>query len=271
VSRSWVSGQCPTPAPRGADARQPRATADGERPMATNVAHSVRWTYLGRVEYGAALGLQRALLDARADATIGDTLLLVEHPPVLTFGRRDSRSDVLVDAGELAARGIAVHETNRGGLVTYHGPGQLVAYPIVGLRALTGGDVVRYVCGLEETVIRLLAGIEIAAGRDPVHRGVWVESADGAPSRKIAAIGVAVSRGVAMHGFALNVQPALEHFALIRPCGIADRSVTSVAALLGRRLDLRTLAAAVAASFGQVFDRAMVAVSPASLWQAVEP
>ena len=112
--------------------------------------HSVARRIL-RDPYLAEDATQRALLDARAEATIGDTLLLVEHPPVLTFGRRDSRSDVLVDASELAARGIAVHETNRGGLVTYHGPGQLVGYPIVGLRALTGSDVVRYVCGLEET------------------------------------------------------------------------------------------------------------------------
>ena len=162
------------------------------------------------------------------------------------------------------------HATNRGGLVTYHGPGQLVGYPIVGLRALTGGDVVRYVCGLEETLIRVLAGIGITSGRDPVHRGVWVEPADRAPAEKIAAIGVAVSRGVAMHGFALNVQPALGHFALIRPCGIADRRVTSVAALIGRRLDLGVLAAAIAECFGQVFSRAMVAVPPPTIWDAAE-
>jgi lipoyl(octanoyl) transferase len=271
VSAPWRAAPCPAPAPRpDAVAAGPRVLLGDNRPIATNAAHSVRWAYLGRVEYGAALGLQRALLDARAEATIGDTLLLVEHPPVLTFGRRDSRSDVLVEANELAARGIAVHETNRGGLVTYHGPGQLVGYPIVGLRALTGGDVVRYVCGLEETLIRVLAGIGIASGRDPVHRGVWVEPANGAPAEKIAAIGVAVSRGVAMHGFALNVQPALEHFALIRPCGIADRSVTSIAALLGRRLDFGALAAAIAECFGQVFSRAMVTVPPSTIWEAAE-
>ena len=210
------------------------------------------WAYLGRIDYGAALALQRELLEARAAGAVPDTLLLVEHPPVLTLGRRGSRSDILVDEATLVAGGIAVHETNRGGLVTYHGPGQLVGYPIADLRALTGGDVVRYVTGLEETVIRVLAGLGIRAGRDPQHHGVWVDSA------KIAAVGVAISRGVTMHGFALNLQPDLEHFALIRPCGITDREVTSAAATLGRPTALRECAAAVAAAFGSVFEREMV-------------
>jgi lipoate-protein ligase B len=210
------------------------------------------WAYLGRIEYGAALALQRALLEARAAGARPDTLLLVEHPPVLTLGRRGSPSDILVDEATLAAFGIAVHETNRGGLVTYHGPGQLVGYPIADLRALTGGDVVRYVTGLEETVIRVLAGLGIHAGRDPQHRGVWVAGA------KIAAVGVAISRGVTMHGFALNLQPDHDHFALIRPCGIVDREVTSAAAILGRPTALPECASALAAAFGSVFGRAMV-------------
>ncbi|SRR5579884_833297 len=237
---------------------------------ASPTTQTVRWTYLGRVEYGAAVRLQRALLDARAEGAAGDALLLVEHPPVITLGRRGSLADVLVAVDELAARGIAVHATNRGGLVTYHGPGQLVGYPIVGLRALTGGDVVRYVSGLEETVIRVLADLGIAAGRDPQHRGVWVGTTGTPAARKIAAVGVAISRGVTMHGFALNAQPELSHFALIRPCGIDDRGVTSVAAELGHRVDLRATAAALAASFGEVFGRTMMATPPQALWQEAE-
>jgi lipoyl(octanoyl) transferase len=215
------------------------------------------WAWLGRVEYDVAVARQRALLEARAAGTIPDTLLLLEHPPVLTLGRRASRDDVLVSAAELAARGIAVHETNRGGLVTYHGPGQLVAYPIADIRALTGGDVVRYVQGLEESVIRVLADLGIVAGRDPEHHGVWVGAA------KIAAVGVAISRGVTMHGIALNLQPDLGHFGLIHPCGILDRGVTSVAALLGRPVALAVGAAALAQAFGVVFGRRM-AYDPAA-------
>jgi lipoyl(octanoyl) transferase len=211
-----------------------------------------RWAWLGRVEYGEAVARQRALLEARAAGAIRDTLLLLEHPPVITLGRRGSRDDVLVPEEELAARGIAVHETNRGGLVTYHGPGQLIAYPIADIRTLTGGDVVRYVWSLEESVIRVLAGLGIVAGRDSRHHGVWVGTT------KIAAVGVAISRGITMHGLALNLQPDLDHFGLIHPCGILDRGVTSVAALLGRPVDLASGAAALAEAFGAVFGRRMV-------------
>src|SRR5579875_3353369 len=218
------------------------------------------WAWLGQVEYDAALALQRALLAARAAERVPDVLLLVEHPPVITLGRRASLADLRADPATLAARGIAVRITNRGGLVTYHGPGQLVGYPIAALRPLTGGDVVRYVTGLEEVMLRLLAEQGVAAGRDARHHGVWVGS------EKIGAVGVAVSRGVTMHGFALNLQPDLAHFLLIVPCGLADRGVTSVAQLTGRRLPLAVAATAAARLFGAVFDRAMVAVPAATLW-----
>lgn len=221
-------------------------------PAPADRAPVCRAAYVGRVDYTVALAWQRALLAARAEGTVPDTLLLLEHPPTITLGRRASRADILVDAALLAARGVAVYETNRGGLVTYHGPGQLVGYAICDLRALTGGDVVRYVTGLEETVIRVLAGYGITGARDPAHRGVWVGDA------KIAAVGVAVSRGVTMHGFALNVQPDLAAFGWIRPCGIADRGVTSMAALLGRQVPLAACAEAVVAAFGMVFARRMV-------------
>ncbi|MBX5489707.1 MAG: lipoyl(octanoyl) transferase LipB [Chloroflexi bacterium] len=223
-----------------------------------------QWAWLGRVEYGAALALQHALLAARAEGRIPDTLLLLEHPPVITLGRRAALADVRATPAALAARGIAVQFTNRGGLVTYHGPGQLVGYPIAALRPLTGGDVVRYVTGLEEVMCRLLTALGVAAQRDAQHHGVWVGA------EKIGAVGVAVSRGVTMHGFALNLQPALDHFTLIVPCGLPGRGVTSVARLTGRTIPLPEAAATAARLFGAVFDRAMAAVPAAVLWSTVE-
>jgi lipoate-protein ligase B len=183
---------------------------------------------LGRVEYGAAYTLQRRLLEERDADRLPDLLLLLEHSPVITLGRRGSRDHVFLTDQELARGGIAVYETNRGGLVTYHGPGQVVGYPIARLRALAG-DAPTYVWRLEETIIRTLGEFGIAGRRDPEHRGVF---ADGG---KIAAIGVAVSHGVTMHGFALNVCPDLDHFTLIDPCGIGDLGVTSVDRVLRRR------------------------------------
>src|SRR5581483_6838541 len=168
-SSRWPTRRAPAPGPqcvyrwrnrrprsRTAWASLPSTSFIGRRIMVRDLGTSrsagdtppCAWAWLGRVEYGVALVRQRALQEARATGAIPDTLLLLEHPPVLTLGRRGSRADVLVPEAQLAARGIAVHETNRGGLVTYHGPGQLVAYPIADIRTLTGGDVVRYVWGL---------------------------------------------------------------------------------------------------------------------------
>jgi lipoate-protein ligase B len=216
---------------------------------------------LGRVEYGAAYALQRRLLEERDAERVPDLLLLVEHPPVITLGRRGSRDDVFLPDHELAERGIALFETNRGGLVTYHGPGQIVGYPIVRLRAIAG-DAPTYVWRLEETIIRTLESLGIPARRDPGNRGVF---ADGG---KIAAIGVAVTHGVTMHGFALNVRPNLDHFALIDPCGIGDLGVTSVERLLGAAPDLADVRAALAEQFGVVFGRT-VRPAPAELWSLI--
>src|SRR3954465_13982298 len=152
---------------------------------------------LGRVEYGAAYQLQRRLLAERDAERLPDLLLLVEHPPVVTLGRRGSRDDVFLSDVELATRGIGIYETNRGGLVTYHGPGQVVGYPIVRLRAIAG-DAPTYVWRLEETIVRALAELGVETWRDPGNRGVFAKGG------KIAAIGVAVTHGVTMHGFALN-------------------------------------------------------------------
>ena len=167
---------------------------------------------------------------------------------MFTLGRRGSYADILATPERLRELGIEVHETNRGGLVTYHGPGQLVGYPIADLRRLAG-DAPSYVSGLEETLIRALCEHGIVGFRDPAARGVWTAGG------KIAAIGVAVSRGITMHGFAVNLQPDLGHFALIDPCGLGERGVTSAERLLGHPIDLEDFRRAVAFHFGRVFGR----------------
>jgi lipoate-protein ligase B len=216
---------------------------------------------LGRVEYGAAYELQRRLQAERDADRIPDLLLLVEHPPVFTLGRRGSRDDVFLSDAELARRGFGVYETNRGGLVTYHGPGQVVGYPIARLRALAG-DAPTYVWRLEETIVRTLADYGIEARRDQGNRGVF---ADGG---KIAAIGVAVTHGITMHGFALNVSPDLDHFALIDPCGIGDLGVTSMGRLLGTAPSLSGVRNALARQFGDVFSRTIQS-PPSTFWQLI--
>lgn len=199
---------------------------------------------LGRVGYGEALALQRSLQQgvqaARAEGCLQGHLLLLEHdPPVITVSRRPGAAGNVLASDELLARhGIERHETDRGGDVTYHGPGQLVAYPIVDLDAL-GLRINGWIRLLEQSVIDTLATFGVRAGRDPGATGVWVgrrdEDADGVGGRKIAAIGVRVSRWVAMHGLALNVDPDLSHFGLIVPCGLVGRPVTSIAAELDGR------------------------------------
>jgi lipoyl(octanoyl) transferase len=184
---------------------------------------------LGRVEYADALAMQRALVADRQAGRIGDVLLLVEHPHVLTLGVRGDggRSHILAPPDVLASREVTVHETGRGGDITYHGPGQLVGYPIIDLKP-DRCDVHRYVRDLEEVLIRVAADYGLAAVREPGLTGVWVGGS------KLAAIGVRIARWVTSHGFALNVATNLDYFNLIVPCGIADRGVTSLAALLGR-------------------------------------
>ena len=179
---------------------------------------------LGVVEYRRAWQLQTDLVDAVHDGRRPNTLLLLEHPHVYTRGRLSRPEHVPLTARQLQEQGIDVVETDRGGQVTYHGPGQLVAYPIVNLREW--GGPLKYVRTLEQVIIRSLADFGIEAGVEPGLTGVWVDDA------KIAAIGVKISRGVAHHGFAINVHPDLSKFAQIVPCGITDRQVTSMAQLL---------------------------------------
>jgi lipoyl(octanoyl) transferase len=236
--------------------------------------HFVHLLYLGRVAYAEALEIQKWVVDARKRGVIGDTLLLLEHPPVLTLGRNASRANVLLSDEMLARRGVEVHEVNRGGDVTYHGPGQLVGYPIVDLRGDLPGkrgphlgpvDFVRLV---EEVLIRACADFGVMAKRIPKCTGVWTfaggcDPAGGAnsiPERKIAAIGVHVSQGVTSHGFALNVTTDLRDFEWIVPCGIRDKGVTSLEfeADSSTPPNMEQAANSVARNFGRVFGRQMV-------------
>ncbi|MDQ6670894.1 MAG: lipoyl(octanoyl) transferase LipB [Chloroflexota bacterium] len=186
---------------------------------------------LGRVAYADAMRLQDDVVEQRLEDQIPDTLLLLEHPPIVTLGRRGTTQDVNVSEVRLNELGIELHRATRGGLVTYHGPGQLVGYPIVKLRA-RGLTVPCYVRALELAIIAALEEIGVDARIDEQHVGVWAASAG-----KIGAIGVAQRHGVSLHGFAVNLQPDLSHFDLINACGIGALGVTSAAAILGRPVD----------------------------------
>jgi lipoyl(octanoyl) transferase len=184
---------------------------------------------LGRVRYEEALALQQRLVELRYQQLIGNILLLLEHPPVLTLGRNSQRENILATDELLARRGVEIHEINRGGDVTYHGPGQLVGYPIVDLRSFTPRlGAVDYVRKLEEVLIRACASYGIVTQRIPKRTGVWTLPGGSVPEKKVAAIGVHISRGITSHGFALNVTTDLRDFDLIVPCGISDRAVTSL-------------------------------------------
>ncbi|HET7699195.1 MAG TPA: lipoyl(octanoyl) transferase LipB [Vicinamibacterales bacterium] len=207
---------------------------------------------LGLTGYERALDLQRELVEQRKRGEIPDQLLLLEHPDVITLGvkARNDRTHVLESEASLADKGVALFETGRGGDVTFHGPGQLVGYPIIDLKP-DRCDVHRYVRDLEEVLIQAVAGFGIAARRVPGLTGIWVGPAE--REAKLAAIGVRISRWVTSHGFALNVNTDLSRFGLIVPCGITDKGVTSMAQLLGRRVPMDEVAGAVEAAFSAVF------------------
>jgi lipoyl(octanoyl) transferase len=203
---------------------------------------------LGVVPYGAAVEMQKALVEERRGGRVPNLLLLLQHPPVITLGvRRDSRSHVVASDALLAERGVEVHDAGRGGDVTYHGPGQIVGYPILDLRP-DRCDVHRYVRDLEEVMIRVCADYGVAAGRVDGMSGTWVGA------EKIGAIGVRISRWITSHGFAFNVNTRLDDFQLIVPCGIVDRGVTSLQKLVGHALRIEEVEERDSARFAEVFD-----------------
>ena len=204
---------------------------------------------LGLVPYADALALQKQLVEERRHGRIGDVLLLVEHPHVLTLGVRGDggRSHILAEPDILQSRGVEVHETGRGGDITYHGPGQIVGYPIIDLKP-DRCDVHRYVRDIEDVLIRVAADYGLRAERVAGLTGVWVGG------EKVAAIGVRIARWITSHGFALNVSTDLDYFNLIVPCGIADRGVTSLSKLLGRSVDRREVEDRVVQRFTEVFS-----------------
>jgi lipoyl(octanoyl) transferase len=204
----------------------------------------------GRIDYREALALQEKLVKARHEGSIPDTLILLEHYPVLTLGRRGDVRNILLSEDELEKKGVKVYEINRGGDVTYHGPGQIVGYPIFDL-APTGADIKDYVFRIEEVFIRLLKNeFGISADREEKkYTGVWVGN------EKITAIGIAVNHWVTMHGFAFNVNTDLSHFGWIHPCGITDKGVTSVQKITGHTVNFKEANDMVIKYFCEVFER----------------
>jgi lipoyl(octanoyl) transferase len=219
--------------------------------QAESLPHNCELIDLGRLGYGEAFALQRSLVERRKRGEIADQLLIVEHPHVITMGRNGHDENLLASPELLARAGVEFHRTDRGGDVTYHGPGQIVGYPIFDLREWKR-DVVAYVRAVEQALIETLAEFGIPAERSPGATGVWTAGPDGSLA-KIAAIGVHISRWVTSHGFALNVDTDLSYFRYIVPCGL-NRPVTSMRAL-GSQASRAQVVAALASSFGRVFDR----------------
>ncbi|MCK5255631.1 MAG: lipoyl(octanoyl) transferase LipB [Deltaproteobacteria bacterium] len=200
------------------------------------------------VPYEKAFELQKRLVKMRSQEVINDILILLEHPPVFTVTRKATLDNILASPDELKGKGISVCKTNRGGDITYHGPGQLVGYPIMDLKDY-GKDLHKYIRTIEEMIISLLMDYSISAHRDKIHPGVWVGN------EKIAAIGIAVkSSWTTMHGFALNINPDLNHYALIVPCGISDRGVTSLSKLLGKPISQKEVRQKLIQHYQDVFN-----------------
>jgi len=223
---------------------------------------------LGKMDYGEAWAYQESLLQQnlalkKAVAGTDDPvptvhhLLLVEHPPVYTLGKSGHIENVLISEEERTERGIAFFHTNRGGDITFHGPGQIVGYPILDLEKFYT-DIGRYLRDLEEVIIRTLAGYGIDAGRSAGETGVWIDALVKGRERKICALGVRCSRWITMHGFALNVNTDLDYFSHIIPCGIQDKKVTSIREELGRAVDMEEVKERIRENFSAVFNAVVV-------------
>lgn len=202
--------------------------------------------WLGLIEYAKAYELQTQLLKERLAGKIPDTLLLLEHKPVITLGKSGKLENILASPEELARQGVSLVFIDRGGDATYHGPGQLVGYPVMDLRA-RGRDAHQYLHNLEEVIIRTMSDFGIKAGRDSSHAGVWVDN------QEIAAIGLSLRKWITMHGFALNVNTDLAQFSLINPCGFNNRQATSITQVLGREVPIAQVKEKLLAHFAQVF------------------
>ena len=201
---------------------------------------------LGLVDYEKALDLQHQFWSKRVEEKLPDVLLLLEHPHVITLGRRGSRSHLTATSEVLETMKIPIFHVERGGDVTYHGPGQIVVYPILHLKEY-GYRVVRYVGQLEEVVLRVLRDFGIEGRTDPLNRGVWVDE------EKIASVGVAIKRRVSLHGIALNYETDLKYFDLINPCGLKEKKMTSMAKILGKRISRESVTKRFSLNFREVF------------------
>ncbi len=216
---------------------------------------------LGRISYQEATALQEKLLSLRQEQKIGDLLLLLEHPPVITIGKRKETNHILKNTDWLEQHNVKIHYTNRGGDVTYHGPGQIVGYPIIDLNN-HGRDIRKFVGNVEEVFIQLLReNYGIAAFHRSDYPGVWVEQG------KITAIGFAIKRWVSMHGFAFNVNTDLEPFQWIVPCGITNENVCSLASILNRNIPLEAVSQQIKDAFADVFQYHPVVIAPDKLNQ----
>ena len=222
---------------------------------------------LGMIGYAEAYTLQKRVVAARKAGVIDDVLLLCEHPPVITLGRSGKRENLLASEHVLRQKGVEFHATDRGGDITYHGPGQIVGYPILNLSAIRR-DVAWYVRTLEEAMVRATAEFGITAERVAGKTGIWVRAGD--TEEKLAAIGVHISRWVTSHGFAYNVATDLRYFDLIVPCGIADRKSTSLEKLLGSSVELKEVEQSLARHFGEVYGLEMRQAAREELLERLE-
>jgi len=213
----------------------------------TCTAELCRAYYLDVIDYGEALQLQERLVKARLAGDIPDTILFLEHPPVLTMGTSASEDNIIIQRDVLANEGVTIVSSDRGGCITAHEPGQLIGYPILNLKA-KGRDLHQYIRNLEEVIIRTLCDYSIPAHRDPNHPGVWVGE------EKICAIGIRVSRWVTKHGFALNINNDLKYFSCVHPCGITDKGVTSMSRLLGHEANVGNVMLRIIEHCSQVFN-----------------
>jgi len=242
-----------------------RLTSSFDQKPNVNQNEKICWEVrLGLIPYELAYDLQRKLVQARKEDAIPDVLLLCEHPHVITLGRNGQPENLLASNHLLAQMNVEFHATDRGGDITYHGPGQIVGYPILDL-AKHRRDVRWYVNELEEVMIRATADFGLRARRVEGQHGVWIDAGAPATEEKLGALGVHLSRWVTSHGFAYNVSTDLRYFDLIVPCGIAGKRATSLERAVGRHLDPEEVRRNLILHFGEAFERTMISVSPSEL------